>query len=220
MADDPADNGGQGYAGQAGITAPGSGHNTRALQHRIQQDARRTSVVVKVLKVYPDPNGGTPTADVQPMTDQADGLNNATPHGPVFGVAVGRPHSGSGAFVSDPVAGDLYLMNCADRDISGLKRTGAQQQPSSDRRGSMADGVLTHAVITKAPKQAFMHKPGGGVKIFDEGGAVIETSADGKTVTVMPAPGGTLILGGTGSDGTYGFVQTDQGTSTVVKAKL
>lgn len=25
----------QDYAGQGGITAPGSGHNTRALQHRI-----------------------------------------------------------------------------------------------------------------------------------------------------------------------------------------
>ncbi len=77
---DSADNGGQGYAGQAGITSPGSGHNARALQHRIQQDARRTTVPVKIIKIYGGGTAGTPTADVQPLIDQVDGLGEPEQH--------------------------------------------------------------------------------------------------------------------------------------------
>lgn len=218
MAD--GDNGGQGYAGQAGLTAPGSGHNSRALQHRIAQDARRTTVPVKVLKVYGGGTAGTPTADVQPLIDQVDGLGNPTPHGPVYGVGVGRAHSGSGAIISDPVIGDIYMMHVHDRDITKLKNTGQQASPDSDRRGSMADGVLGHAMLTKTTNQYVMFKPGGGFVVADQAGAIIETFPD-KRMTFTPASGGTVILGGTGTDGgTYAFVQTVSGPSTVVKAKV
>lgn len=217
-----------GYTGFQSPTSSGSEHNTRRLHIEAVHDERRTTVPVKIVKIYPDPNGGAPTADVMPQIDQVDGLGNRTPHAVVYGVAVGRTHSGSGAIVSDPVAGDLYQMHVHDRDISSLKATGQQSAPGSKRRGSMSDGVLGTAMVSGAPKQAVVFKPGGGVKIFDMGGAVIETSADGKTVTTMNASGAVVVLQGTmtflGGDpakgGTFGFVMTDAGTSTLVKAKL
>ncbi len=211
------------YTGHRAVTSSGSDHNVERLHIDKALAHHRTAVPVKVLKVYPDPNGGAPTADVQVMVDQVDGLGaNPTPHAVVYGVTVGRVHSGSGAIVSDPVAGDLYHMAVHDRDVSKFKASGGQQSsPDTKRRGSLSDGHLTHAILSGAPKQAVLFKPGGGVKVFDKGGAVIETSADGKTVTVLPAPGGTLILGGTGSDGgTYSPVQTVAGPSSIVQAKL
>ena len=218
---DPADNSGQGYAGQAGVTSPGSGHNARALQHRIQQDARRTAIPVKILKVYGGGTAGTPTADVQPLIDQVDGLGYPTPHGPVYGIAVGRPQSGAGAVISDPQPGDIYMLHIADRDITTLKNTGAQASPGSNRRGSMADGVLGHAMLTKTTDQYVMFKPEGGFVVADKAGNVVETFTDSKTMTLTVPAGGTLALGGNPANGgTFGFVMTDQGTSTIVKAKL
>lgn len=221
MANDPANNGGAGYAGQAGITSPGSGHNARALQHRIQQDARRTTVAVRIIKTYGGGTAGAPTADVQPMIDQVDGLGYPTPHGPVYGVAVGRVHSGAGAIISDPQPGDIFEMHVHDRDITKLKNTGAQSSPDTARRGSMADGVLGHAMVTKAPDQYVMFKPEGGFVVTDRAGNIVETFKDSKMMTLTVPAGGILALGGNpAKGGTFGFVQTDQGVSTIVKAKL
>ncbi len=218
------------YTGHRAVTSSGSSHNVERLHIDRSLSEHRTAVPVKVVKVYPDPNGGAPTADVQVMVDQVDGLGtNPTPHAVVYGVTVGRVHSGSGAVVSDPVAGDLYHMAIHDRDVSKFKASGGQQSsPDTKRRGSLSDGHLTHAIMSKAPTQAVVFKPGGGVKIFDQGGAIIETSADGKTVSVINASGAEVLLqngmtfvgGDPAKGGTFGFVQTDAGTSTVVKAKL
>ena len=217
-----------GYIGFQVPTSSGSDHNAERLHIEGVMYERRTTVHVKVMKVYPDPNGGAPTADVMPMIDQVDGLGNRTPHAMVYGVAVGRVHSGSGAFTSDPVAGDLYTMHVSDRDISGLKATSQPSAPSSGRRSSMSDGVLGKAVLAGKPKQGVTCKPGGGIIVFDQGGASMETSADGKTVTIKNASGLEVVLqdkiafvgGDPAKGGTFGFVMTDAGTSAVVKAKL
>lgn len=209
------------YTGHRAVTSSGSDHNVERLHIEKALAHHRTAVPVKVLKVYPDPNGGAPTADVQVMVDQVDGLgSNPTPHATVYGVTVGRVHSGSGAIVSDPVAGDLYHMAVHDRDVSKFKASGGQQSsPDTKRRGSLSDGHLTHAILSKAPPQAVVFKPGGGVKIFDKGGAIIETSADGKTVTVTNASGAAVVLQGSmtyiGGDpakgGTFDFLMTASG---------
>ena len=220
MVDQPSDT--NGYTGFQTPTTAGSERNIEQLHIAGQHDERRTMMPVRVVVVHGGGVDAAPTADVVPIVHQTDGLGNPTPHGMVYGVAVGRVHSGSGAIISDPVAGDVYMMTVADRDISKLKANGGQPSaPDTFRRGSPSDGVLHHAMLTGAPKQALFFKPDGGIKIFDKGGAVIETSSDGKTVTVIPAAGGTIVLGGDPSKGgTFGFVQTDQGASTVVKAKV
>lgn len=209
-----------GYVGHQVPTSSGSEHNSERLHIESVMDERRTMVPVRIVKVYPDPNGGAPTADVQPLIDQVDGQGNRTPHETVYGVAVGRNHSGSGAFVSDPVAGDTYKMHVADRDISSFKATGQAAAPGSKRRSSLSDGVLGQAINALPPTQGVICKPDGGVKVFDKSGGMVETFGDGKMV-VVPPKGGTLYLGGSPADGgTFGFVQTDAGTSSVVKAKL
>lgn len=217
-----------GYVGHQVPTSSGSDHNTERLHIESAMDERRTMVPVRIVKVYPGKDGAAPTADVQPLIDQVDGLGNRTPHAVVYGVAVGRNHSGSGAFTSDPVAGDTYKMHVADRDISSFKATGQQAGPGSKRRSSLSDGVLGQAINAKPPTQGVTCKPGGGIIVFDKGGARIETSADGDTVTITNKSGATVLLQGDltilGGDpakgGTFGFVQTDAGTSSVVKAKL
>ena len=218
------------YTGHQSITSSGSEHNTERLHVDRVLAEHRTAVPVKIVKVYPGKDGAAPTADVQVMVDQVDGLSSSpTPHATVYGVTVGRVHSGSGAIVSDPVVGDLYHMAVHDRDLSKFKGSGGQQSaPDSKRRGSLSDGHLTHAILSGKPTQAVVFKPDGGVKVYDKGGAVIETSSDGKTVTIFNADGAAAVLQGKltylGGDpskgGTFDFVTTTSGPSSVVKAKL
>ena len=210
------------YTGHRAVTSSGSEHNTERLHVEKVLAEHRTNIPVKIVKLYPGKDGGAPTADVQVLIDQVDGLGaSATPHATVHGVLVGRTHSGSGAIVSDPVAGDMYHMAIADRDLSKLKSSGQQSAPDTKRRGSLSDGMLTHAIMAGKPTQAVEFKPGGGVKVFDKGGAVIETSADGKTVTVIPADGGMVYLGGDpAKGGTFEFLMTVSGPCSNVKGKL
>ncbi|WP_022722940.1 phage baseplate assembly protein [Rhodopseudomonas sp. B29] len=58
-----------------------------------------------------------------------------------------------------------------------------------------------------------------GVSINAKAGTVDVLSQKDK-VTVKPADGKFVFLGGDGTDGTYGFVETDAGTSINVKARV
>ena len=132
-----------------------------------------------------------------------------------------RVHSGSGAIISDPVAGDDYVMSVSDRDISTYLASGQQSAPGSKRRGSLSDGILHHAVRSPKPTQYLFFKPGGGFVVSDNAGNVVETFPDSKKMTLTVPSGGLLALGGDpAKGGTFGFVMTDQGPSTIVKAKL
>lgn len=58
-----------------------------------------------------------------------------------------------------------------------------------------------------------------GVQVNAATGDIAIAAATGN-VSVKPKDGGFLYLGGNGTDGTYAFVETTAGPSTVVKAKL
>ena len=209
-----------GYLGYQAPTSSGSEHNSERLHIEGVHDERRTNVIVQVQKVYGGGEGAAPTADVSMMVHQVDGLGNPTPHATIYNVPVGRAHSGAGAIISDPMPGDTYMMAVADRDISRLKASGTASAPDSRRRGSLSDGMLLHAMLSKAPKQFVRFKPEGGVRIVDSAGGTIETFTDGR-MSLTPMTGGSVILGGTGSDGgTYSPVQTVAGPSSIVKAKI
>ena len=209
-------------AGQAGLTAGNSAANLHDLRSDDKADKRRGLIPVQIVAVHGGGPGGMATADVMPLVHQVDGLGRPTPHAVVYGVAVGRQHSGSGGLVSDPVVGDVYAMIPADRDISSVKATGGQASaPGSKRRSSFSDGVLSHALISGATKQGIYCKPGGGVRVYDQSGMIVESSADGMTVWVTPAPGGKLYLGGDPSQGgTFSPVQTVDGPSSVTFSKV
>jgi len=211
----------QGYTGHRVITSGGSDHNLRRLQIEGVHDERRTTVPVKIVAVHGGGVGPAPTADVQPLVDQVDGLGNRTPHAPSYNVPVSRVNGANGAIISDPVAGDIMIMSVADRDISKLKNTGQQSAPGSKRRGSLSDGIIHHAVLSGVPDQYVFFKPEGGFVVSDRAGNVVETFKDAKMMTLTVPAGGIVALGGNPSKGgTFGFVQTDQGFSTVVKARL
>ena len=209
-------------AGQAGLTSGNSAANLHDLRSDDKADKRRGLMPVRIVAVYGGGPSGMATADVMPLVHQADGLLRPTPHGTIYGVSVGRQHSGSGGLVSDPVVGDVYALIPADRDMSKVKASGGQASaPDTKRRSSLADGVLSHALISGSTPQGLFCKPGGGVRVYDKSGALSETTSDGMTMWVMPAPGGKLYLGGDPSQGgTFSPIQTVDGPSSIVFAKV
>ena len=205
------------YTGHQAITSAGSDYNSHRLQVDSAHDERRTTIPVKVVKVYGGGVGAAPTADVQPLIDQVDGLGNRTAHGVVYGVPVSRIHSANGAVISDPVAGDMMVLSVADRDISTFKSTSAQAAPGSKRRGSLADGILHHAVQSPTPKQ-YVQFRSDGVTIADQYGNIIETHSD--RVNIIPKQGNTIYVGGDGTHGSYDYLQTVSGPSINAKGRL
>lgn len=85
-----------------------------------------------------------------------------------------------------------------------------------------------HFVGLEHPDHRPTNNPSGTKVLYDDKGNVIrmygddgiQVAAKKGNVTFTPEPGKFVFLGGDGTDGTYGFVMTDQGPSTVVKAKL
>ncbi len=210
-----------GVTGHQDIADGGSSHNSERLHINAAQDERRHVVIVRVQKVYGGGVDAAPTVDVQPLINQVDGLGSPTNHAPIYGLPVSRVHSGSGAIISDPVAGDDYILSIPDRDISKYLNSGQQSSPDSKRRGSLSDGILHHAVRSPKPTQYLFFKPAGGYVLADSAGGTIETFPNSKTVTVTPPSGGKVILGGNGTDGgTYSPVVTVAGPSSYVQAKV
>lgn len=215
------------YTGHRAVTSSGSDHNVERLHIEKALAHHRTAVPVKVLKVYSDPNGGAPTADVQVMIDQVDGLGSSpTPHAVVYGITVGRAHSSAGTLVADPQAGDLYMMACFDRDVSKFKASGGQQSsPDTKRRGSLSDGHLLYSIMSKKPAQALDFKDGKSFRLFDAGGASVETSNNGKKVTVTNASGTTVVIkddmtylgGDPDKGGSFDFLMTASGPCSKAK---
>jgi len=207
------------YTGHQALTSSGSAHNVERLHIDHATDERRHAVPVKIVKVYGGGVGPAPTADVQPLIDQVDGLGNRTPHAPVYGVPVSRNHSGNGSVINDPVAGDIMIMSVADRDISGLKNTGQQTAPGSKRRGSLSDGIVHHAMLSGTPKQYLQYRPDG-VTLMDVNGHQVITTKNSIAIAPKEGSGAIVYLGGDGSKGTYDFVSTPSGPSMNVKARI
>ena len=100
------------------------------------------ATLVQVKAVHATGRGGIPgTVDVVPLTSLVDGTGAAWPHTTVFGLPFFRPSGGAGAFVSDPMAGDIGIVLFCDRDISAVKATGVAATPNSARRFSFSDGI-------------------------------------------------------------------------------
>jgi hypothetical protein len=93
--------------------------------------------------------------DVQPLVNQLDPSDQATPHAPVYGVCYYRNQTANGAFINDPAIGDIGKLVASDRDVSVVKATGAQASPGSRRKFAKEDGTFFPCVIAGAPTQWF-----------------------------------------------------------------
>lgn len=119
--------------------------------------------------------------DVLPLVNQVDGNNNGTPHQTVYQVAYLRPQGGNGAFISDPVVGDIGHMVIADRDTSAVLAMSAQANPGSGRRNDRADGVYLGSIRSGNPAQSFAFLAQG-FHLADAFGNTMIGTADGVTI--------------------------------------
>lgn len=208
------------YSGQAQNTAPGSDYNTYVF---IVSQILSCISTAKLVKVIACTNAGGLAAvgfvDVQPLVAQVDGAGQTTPHGIVYGLPYARVQGGAGAFILDPVAGDIGLALICDRDSSTVKATLDAGPPGSARQYDMADGVYLGGVLNGVPTQVVQFLPAGGINITATGPVIITAphvnliSADvnlggtgGKKVVLDGDP----VIGGGGG--------TVQASSTKVKA--
>lgn len=121
------------------------------------------------------------TVDVQPMVNQIDGNNNATPHGTIIGVPYMIWQFGKNAVLADPAIGDIGVMVCADRDTSTVRKTKATAPPGSDRQLDAADGIYLGGILNSAPEQ-WVKFTDLGVELRDKSGNSIEMLDSGISI--------------------------------------
>lgn len=186
----------QGYAGQEGLTTPGSPFNQIAFMIQQMIAQLSTMKVVEIMKVT---NAGELAAvgfvDVKPMVSQVDGLGNATPHGTVYNIPYFRLQGGTNAIIMDPVVGDIGFVVVSDRDISTVKAEKKAGTPGSFRRYDLADGVYVGGILNAVPEQ-YVTFTTAGIKIADKNGNVIEMKAGAIELTATALKfNGTVIFG-------------------------
>lgn len=137
-----------------------------------------TIKIVKVTAV----DTAAKTVDVQPMVKQIDGEGGTSEHGTIFGIPYWAWQFGKNVISGDPVAGDIGIMACCDRDISAVKATKAIAPPGSLRQMDMADGIYFGGVLNGAPEQWFKFT-GTGTEIADKNGNKLVSSATGWAFT-------------------------------------
>lgn len=197
-----SDNTTQSYAYQGAQDAGSNLTDINALMFLINQviSGVNTSMPVKVMKAPYDKDGtalepGSPAPigyiDVLPMVNQLDGYGKAVKHKTVYRLSYHRYQGGNGAFISDPVEGDIGLMACASRDTSGVRQTNDQANPGSLRRFDMADGTYLGCTQAKeASTQWFSWTPDG-FKLQDKHGNILIGGAEGIRVNgILFARGG------------------------------
>lgn len=125
--------------------------------------------------------------DVQPLVNQVDGNGTPTEHGTVYQLTYLRYQGGNGAFISDPVVGDIGHMSVADRDTSVVLATSAVGNPGSGRRNDRSDGVYLPAIRSGSPGQWFAWTTTG-FNLRDKNGNTIVGDATGITINGVKFP--------------------------------
>ena len=142
----------QAYLGNASASSASSEFNLWSFMIQSALTKVRTAQAVKVIACT---NAGGLTAagtvDVQPLVNQIDGYGKPTPHGTIFKRPYLRWRGGTNAIIMDPVAGDIGLLVCCDRDTSTVLNTLAQANPGSRRSFDFADGFYIQALGKGVP---------------------------------------------------------------------
>lgn len=176
-----------------------SEYNTRDFQIQQALGSVRTAQLVQVVTApYSASGGAIPPGtagpigyiDVQPLVQQQTGGGTLQPHGVVYRIPYHRYQGGNGAFISDPVIGDIGKLVVCDRDSSIVKATGATGGPGSGRKFDLADGVYVPQCIAGAPTQFFAWLAQG-FNMMDAFGNQIQGTANGVIVN-----GATITLAG------------------------
>lgn len=146
----------------------------------IQQALSRISTAKPVIVRAVD--ASAKTVDVQPMVNQVDGQNNATPHGTIFGIPYLVLQYGTNAVKMTPAVGDKGVMICADRDISAVVATKDVAPPGSFRKLDAADGIFIGGILNEEPTQ-WIEFTDGGMEWHDKNANVLISSSTGWEFT-------------------------------------
>lgn len=194
------------FAYQGAQNANTAVHSFNTSDFHIQQSLAsvRTAIPVKVVRAPYTASGNsiTPGAagpigfiDVQPLVNQWDGDNNATPHGTVYRMPYVRYQGGYGSFISDPKVGDVGLISVCDRDISVVKTSGTQGNPGSRRKHDLADGIYLGSIVASSPTQ-YVSFTTDGIIISDKNGNSIVLNASG--ISISDKNGNSVVMGSGG----------------------
>lgn len=91
--------------------------------------------------------------DVTPLVSGFSANETRTPNTAVYNVPVWRLQRGASAVIMDPVAGDIGIMICCDRDITNVKEEKKESLPASMRTHSKSDGVYLGGLLNSDPLQ-------------------------------------------------------------------
>lgn len=185
----------EGFFGQQGISDATEFWNMIKFLIREEMALVRTSIPVKVVAVHGGGVGKPPTVDVLPLVNQTDGQGNKTDHDIVYGIPVQRNQGSTYTIINDPHVDDVGYISIADRDISAVKANdGAQSNPGSFRRHSMADGVYTGAILNPQTPTQYVHFRDDGIDIVDKNGNKIEMRSGYVriTTTVLQVTGDVI----------------------------
>ena len=122
---------------------------------------------------------------VRPLVQQVDGNNNVYGRGQIINVPYLRVQGGKNAVVLDPVVGDVGLCGFCERDISMVKRTGAEAAPNTRRQYSLNDAVYMFTMMSGMPEQ-YVH--------FKDSGINIKSTGDININGLIIKPNGQLVL--------------------------
>ena len=182
--------------GQQSPSDSADGYNATAFLVRQLINQMETSKLVKVAAVHSNGDvAGTGTVDVVPLVNQIDGANQATPHGTVYGLPWTRLQGGANAVICDPMVGDVGMVVVSDRDISNVKKTGAQSNPGSFRKFDLSDAVYVGCSLSATPTQ-YLVFTATGLRLVDVNGNSVAMSASGMTLT--DKTGNVVTLSATG----------------------
>ena len=146
-----------------------------------------TMIPVKVISVSIPTNTLAPIGrcSVRPLVQQVDGNNNVYGRGQIINVPYLRVQGGKNAVVIDPVVGDVGLCGFCERDISMVKRTGAEAAPNTRRQYSLNDAVYMFTMMSGMPEQ-YIH--------FKDSGIDIKSTGDININGLVIKPNGQLVL--------------------------
>lgn len=163
-----------GYLGTQSIEAEASHYNSLFFAVSQILNMRNIATLVQIKTVT---NAGSLApvgfVDVLPLVNQLDGHQNSMPHGVVHNLPYFRLQGGANAIIMDPQVGDIGVAVFADRDISSVKASKAQANPSSMRRSDFADGLYIGGFLNGTPSQYVQFSPAG-IKIHSPVAVILD----------------------------------------------
>jgi len=185
----------------------------------IQQMIKKIRTIDLVEVVSVTNSGGLSAVgfvDVRVLVRMMDGSGNGHSHNIIHNIPYFRLQGGSNAIILDPQVGDIGMCGFCSRDISGVKNTKKEANPSTPRSYSFSDGLYFGGMLNGVPTQYIQFSSSG---ITMHSPTKITLSApnveiNGTSSTVLSSPAITMNGPMSQGSGSYGGNATFGGSIT------